>query len=90
MKRLLLSVLPLGALLIQPALSGASEQGNEVHAAVVDIPDVIDMSHASPDTWQTLPPPKEFDDDPPISVPKPDEVDLPRPPRQPTNLAALQ
>jgi len=90
MKRLLLSVLLLGALVIQPARSGASEQADEVHAAVVDIPDIIDMSHASPDTWQTLLPPNDLYDEPPISVRKPDEADLPTPPRQPTNLADLQ
>ena len=72
MKRLLLSVLLLGALVIQPALSGAFEQGDEVHAAIVDIPDVIDMSHASPETWQALPPPKEPYDEFPMFVPNPD------------------
>jgi hypothetical protein len=26
------------------------------HAAIVDTPEVANLSHASPDTWQTLPP----------------------------------
>jgi hypothetical protein len=90
MKPLLLLVLSLGAFLNQPALSGASEQGDEVHAAVVDIPDAIDMSYASPDTWQTMVPSKKFYENPPIPVPKPDEADLPTPTQQLTNLAALQ
>jgi hypothetical protein len=91
MKPLLLSILLLStALLIQPALSGAFEQGEEPHAAVVDIPDVIDMSYASPDTWQTLGAPKKFYENPPIPIPEPDEVDLPTPTRQPTDLAALE
>jgi hypothetical protein len=90
MKPLLFLVLSLGAaLLVQPATSGASEQGEEVHAAVVDIPNVIDMSYASPDTWQTLEAPKKFYANPPLPVPKPDEVDLHTPTRQPTDLAAL-
>jgi hypothetical protein len=28
----------------------------EVHAAVTDMPDIIDMSNADPRTWQSLPP----------------------------------
>jgi hypothetical protein len=28
----------------------------EVHAAVTDMPDIIDMSNADPRTWQRLPP----------------------------------
>jgi hypothetical protein len=90
MKPLLFLVLSLGAALpVQSALSGASEQRDEVHAAVVDIPDVIDMSYGSPDTWQTLDPLKKSYANPPVPVPKPDEVDPPTPTRPPTNLAAL-
>jgi hypothetical protein len=31
------------------------ESSEEVHAAVTDIPDIIDMSHADPKTWHNLP-----------------------------------
>ena len=31
-----------------------------IHAAQVDMPRLIDMSHASPDTWSTLPPPVDL------------------------------
>ena len=34
---------------IQPKLA-------EVHSVVVDMPQVIDLSRASPDSWATLPP----------------------------------
>ena len=30
--------------------------GIEVHAAVTDMPKIIDLSHANPKTWHTLPP----------------------------------
>jgi len=32
------------------------KQVEEVHAAVTDMPDIIDMSNADPRTWQSLPP----------------------------------
>jgi hypothetical protein len=31
-------------------------QDDEAHAAIVDIPEVPSLSHASPDSWHTLPP----------------------------------
>ena len=31
-----------------------------IHAARVDMPSLIDMSHASPDKWGTLPPPVDL------------------------------
>jgi hypothetical protein len=38
--------------------AGASQsKAEEVHSAVVDVPKVADLSHASPDTWHSLPPP---------------------------------
>src|SRR5262245_43558816 len=33
-----------------------TEPGEEWHAAVTDTPNVIDMSHADPKTWHSLPP----------------------------------
>jgi hypothetical protein len=51
MMRLLLSVVLLGIVLIQPVSSGAGERRDELPAVVTDMPDVIDMSYASPDTW---------------------------------------
>ena len=32
-----------------------SKTAEEVHAAVTDVPDIIDMSHADPKTWHSLP-----------------------------------
>jgi hypothetical protein len=32
-----------------------TKQGTGLHAAVTDMPDIIDMSHADPKTWHTLP-----------------------------------
>jgi hypothetical protein len=90
MKRLPLLFLSLSvALLIQPTFSGASERGDEFHAVVVDFPEEIDMSYASPESWKTLPPPKKFYVNPPIPILEPDEIDLPMPTQQPTYLAAL-
>ena len=36
------------------------EHADGVHAARVDTPSVMDMTHASPDTWGTLPPPVDL------------------------------
>ena len=33
-----------------------SKMGEELHAAVTDMPEIIDMSHADPKTWHSLPP----------------------------------
>jgi hypothetical protein len=38
-----------------PAVSPQTNYGDELHAAVTDMPDIIDMSHADPRTWHTLP-----------------------------------
>jgi hypothetical protein len=69
-KRLLITLWLVGAVVTQPAPASESK---EVHSVVVDMPEVIDMSHASPDTWNTLPPPTELYD----KLPAPDEVGLP-------------
>ena len=39
-----------------PALFLQTKHGEEPHAVVTDIPDIIDMSHADPKTWHSLPP----------------------------------
>jgi len=39
-----------------PAVPLQVKQGEESHAVVTDLPDIIDMSHADPRTWESLPP----------------------------------
>ena len=39
-----------------------TKQVEEVHAAVTDVPDIIDMSYADPKTWQSLPPAAQVND----------------------------
>lgn len=44
-------------LMLENLESGVTLPEHEgIHAARVDMPRLIDMSHASPDTWGTLPP----------------------------------
>lgn len=76
MKRLLLSV-GLGTALIQPVPSGASSQRDEPPAVVTDMPDIIDMSYASPDAWHALPPRFDIHEKPPLPALEPNEVDFP-------------
>jgi hypothetical protein len=76
MMRFLLSVGLLGTALIQPVPSGAGEQRDELPAVVTDMPDVIDMSYASPDAWHALPPAYLLEK-PPLPALEPNEVDLP-------------
>lgn len=85
MKQFLLSIVLLGAVLIQPVPSGAFERGN-LPAAVVDMPKVIDMSYASPDTWHALPPSIYVYEKTPVLLLEPNELDLPT---SPTKLAVL-
>jgi hypothetical protein len=63
MKGILLSLT--GVMLCAAALHSAAadtaipfqrKTDKELHAAVTDIPEVIDMSHADPSTWHHLPP----------------------------------
>ena len=78
MKRLLLSVGLLGTALIQPVPPGASSQRDEPPAVVTeDMPDIIDMSYASPDAWHALPPQFHIHEKPPLPALEPNEVDLP-------------
>jgi len=88
MKRVLISVL-LGAV-IQPALAGELQQSENVHSVVVDIPDLIDMTYASPDTWHNLPPKVELYEQLPVTIPGSNRGQLPTSPRLPTYLAAVQ
>jgi hypothetical protein len=39
-----------------PTVPSQTEPGEKLHAAVTDIPDIIDMSHADPTTWHGLSP----------------------------------
>jgi hypothetical protein len=57
MKRAFLARLLIGAVVCAPASLHFAYAGNldEVHSVVVDMPQTISMSHASPDTWDTLP-----------------------------------
>jgi hypothetical protein len=48
-----------------------------IHAARVDMPNLIDMSHASPDTWGTLPPPVDLFEGLRAPAPPLDEYDNP-------------
>ena len=68
MKRMLL--LLTGIMLCTAHLhsAAATKAFDELHAAVTDIPDVIDMSHADPKTWHRLPPAARVYDVAPTSV----------------------
>jgi hypothetical protein len=39
-----------------------TKQVEELHAAVTDMPDIIDMSNADPRTWHSLPPAAQVND----------------------------
>jgi hypothetical protein len=60
-----------------PATLADHAQG--VHSAQVDTPWVIDMTHASPDTWRTLPPAVDLFERLPAPAPPIDKHDLPEP-----------
>src|SRR4030095_2651172 len=85
MRRALISVL-LGAV-SQPALGGELQKPENVHSVVVDIPDLIDMTYASPDTWHNLPPKVELYEQLPVTVPRLNSGQLPTSRRLPTCLA---
>jgi hypothetical protein len=68
MKRVLLFLCLIGAA-VSPVSAQSNEQ-DEVHAAVVDMPETISLSYASPDTWGDLPMPvRPYDDQPPAIGP---------------------
>jgi hypothetical protein len=77
MTRLLLSVGFLGTALIQPVPSAASSQRDEPPAVVTVMPDIIDMSYASPDAWHALPPQFHIQEKTPLPALEPNDVDLP-------------
>jgi hypothetical protein len=59
-----------------------------IHAARVDMPSLIDMSHASPDTWGTLPPSVDTFEQLRAPAPPLDEYDIPDSMLAPISLAA--
>jgi hypothetical protein len=59
-----------------------------IHAARVDMPSIIDMSHASPDTWGTLPPSVDTFEQLRAPAPPLDEYDIPDSMLAPISLAA--
>jgi len=79
MKRLLLALWLIGAVVYAAtALHGASaqsieiasiqsEHAEEVHSVVVDTPQIISLSHAAPETWDTLPASVQPDELPPVT-----------------------
>lgn len=44
------------ALCLGASVYGLNAANESRHAAIVDMPKVINLNHASPDTWHTLPP----------------------------------
>ena len=44
-----------GAIALNPAVPHQWKMGQELHAAVTDMPEIVDMSHADPKTWHGLP-----------------------------------
>ena len=51
-----------------------TKQDAELHAAVTDMPDTIDMSHADPIAWGTLPLANQVDVKSPATDPGTDEL----------------
>jgi hypothetical protein len=61
MKRVLLLLCLIGAAV--PPVSAQSTEQDELPAVVVDMPKIISLSYASPDTWGDLPMPvRPYDD----------------------------
>ena len=61
--------LALNSITFLVTLSGAGadpnlwiNQGEELHSAVTDVTEVVDMSYAHPKTWHSLPPAAQLDD----------------------------
>jgi hypothetical protein len=75
MKRALLALWLIGAIL--STTNGARTQSvetesiqsepTEIHSVVVDTPQVISLSHASPETWATLPSSVQLDEQRPAT-----------------------
>jgi hypothetical protein len=62
---------------LNPATGASLPEHEGIHAARVDMASVIDMSHASPDTWGTLPPPVDLFERLRAPAPPLDEYDIP-------------
>jgi hypothetical protein len=60
-------------------VASLADDAEGVHAALVDMPSALDMTHASPDTWGTLPPPVDLFERLPAPAPPIDKHDLPDP-----------
>jgi hypothetical protein len=52
---IMLCAAPFHSTAADPAVPLQTKQGEESHAVVTDMPDIIDMSHADPRTWHGLP-----------------------------------
>jgi hypothetical protein len=53
---LMLCAAPLHSNAADPALPPQGKMGEERSAAITDVPETIDMSHADPKTWHSLRP----------------------------------
>ena len=53
--QLVLTGVVLGAIALNPAVPHQWKMGQELHAAVTDMPEIIDMSYADPRAWHGLP-----------------------------------
>jgi hypothetical protein len=54
--RVILSVATVHSAAADSTVPLESKMGEELHAAVTDMPEIIDMSHADPKSWYSLPP----------------------------------
>ena len=52
--QLVLTGVVLGAIALNPGVPHQWKMGQELHAAVTDMPEIIDMSHADPRAWHGL------------------------------------
>lgn len=52
---IMLCAAPVHSTAADPAVPLQTKQGEESHAVVTDMPDIIDISHADPRTWHRLP-----------------------------------
>jgi hypothetical protein len=59
-------------------------------AVIVDTPEIVTMTYASPDTWHTLPPPVQLNEQPPATTPEFEQINVPNSIWRPTYLAANQ
>jgi len=53
---IVLCALALNSAAADPTALRPTRPGQELHAAVTDTPNIVDMSHADPKTWHSLPP----------------------------------